>query len=846
MTRPLPLDRLCGLLTGAGGLDSAQAEAQRRRFGRNDIAEAETRRWRDLLRDTARDPMIWFLAGTAALYGALGELVEAGTLLVAVLPLIGMDALLHWRTQASTEGLRSHLATAATVWRDGALAAIAVGDVVPGDLAVVEAGAAFPADGIIVGGRELQVEESALTGESYPVRKHALAAIPANDPEVAIDAAHWGLAGTRLLTGQASLRVAFTGGETLYGEIVRSARGAHERTPLQAAIAHLVTVLLAAAAVVCVVLGIVRVRQGYGWVDAVVSALTLAIAALPEEFPVVFTFYLGVGVYRLARRQALVRRAVSVENIGRISCICSDKTGTITEGRLQLTHLVPAEGIGEDRLLALAAVASQPRGHDPLDLAIRQAAAARAPAPAVEEIERIPFTEGTRRETAIVRGTGAQAGAVFAASKGAAEVILDMARLDAAQREDWTARAAALAGEGHKVIACAWQGLDDAGWTSGAPQHGYQMAGLLAFEDPVRVGVAEAIARCRQAGIHTIMVTGDHPLTARAVADQIGLGGGAPRVITATQMEQHLAAGADAELDAVDVIARAVPSQKLGLVRALQRRGEIVAVTGDGVNDVPALQAADVGIAMGERGTRSAREVAAIVLLDDNFRTIVRAIAEGRQLFLNLQRSFAYLVMIHIPLVITAALIPLAGYPVLYRPIHIVWLELIIHPTAMLVFQDLPAADRLAPLGRRRAARFFSNADWLRIALVGAMLTAMVSAGYARSLGAGGDVAHARAMALALLTTASAGITAALSRLRTRSARGVTAATLALSAALIQIPSLAHLLHLQPLHLDDWGLALAGALLVGTAVLLRVRHSDRAGEGSRATALGLDRAAGGV
>ncbi|MGH7786883.1 MAG: cation-translocating P-type ATPase, partial [Candidatus Binatia bacterium] len=760
MTRPLPLDRLCGLLTDAGGLDRAQVDEQRRRFGRNDIAEAAPRRWRDLLRDTARDPMIWFLAGTAALYAGLGELVEAGTLLVAVLPLVGMDAVLHWRTQASTEGLRSHLASTATVWRDGAPTAIAVADVVPGDLAQIEAGEVFPADGIIVGGRELQVEESALTGESYPVRKRALAAIPAGQAEVAIGSEHWGLAGTRVLTGRVSLRVAFIGGETLYGEIVRSARGgAHEHTPLQAAIAHLVTVLIAAAAVVCIVLAIVRVRQGYGWVDALVSALTLAIAALPEEFPVVFTFYLGVGVYRLARRQALVRRAVSVENIGRISCICSDKTGTITEGRLQLTHLVPAEGIDETRLLELAAIASQRRGHDPLDLAIQQAAAARGPAPVVDEVERLPFTEDTRRETAIVRGTGAQAGAVFAASKGAAEVILDMARLDATQRADWNARAAALAGAGHKVIACAWQNLDDARWAGGEPQHDYQMAGLLGFEDPVREGVADAIALCQQAGIHTIMVTGDHPLTARAVANQIGLGGRAPQVITAAEMEQRLAAGADADLDAVHVIARAVPSQKLGLVRALQRRGEIVAVTGDGVNDVPALQAADVGIAMGERGTRSAREVAAIVLLDDNFRTIVRAIAEGRQLFRNLQLSFAYLLMIHIPLVITAALIPLAGFPVLYMPIHIVWLELIIHPTALLVFQDLPTAGRLAPVARRREARFFSSADWLRIGLVGAVLTMMVAAGYGRSLGAGGEVAHARAMALALLTTASAVLT---------------------------------------------------------------------------------------
>jgi P-type Ca2+ transporter type 2C len=550
---------------------------------------------------------------------------------------------------------------------------------------------------------------------------------------------------------------------------------------------------------------------------------------LPEEFPIVFTFFLGVGVYRLARRQALVRRAVSVENIGRVSSICSDKTGTITEGRLRLTHLVPADGCDEARLLELAAIASRRHGGDPLDDAIQHAAAARGVVPAVEDIERMPFTEDTRRETAIVRAARTQAGGVFAASKGSVEVILGMARLDPAERARWDDRAAALASEGHKVIACAWQPLDAVGWPGGEPQRGYHFAGLLCFEDPVREGVAGAIAVCRQAGIRTIVVAVDHPPTTRAVAGEIGLGGIAPEVITAVEMERRLASDGDGDLDRVDVIARAVPSQKLRLVQALQRRGQIVAVTGDGVNDVPALQAADVGIAMGEHGTRSAREVASIVLRDDNFRTIVRAIAEGRQLFRNLQLSFAYLLMIHIPLVITAALIPLAGYPVLYMPIHIVWLELIIHPTALLVFQDLPNTERLAPAARGRVARFFSTADWLRIVLVGAALTVIVAAGYERSLGVGRNVEHARAMALAVLTMTSAALTAALSQLRTWTARGLAAATAGLSLGLIQIPALSRLLHMEPLHADDWGLAVAAALLIGLPVLLRVRHADRAG-----------------
>jgi Ca2+-transporting ATPase len=819
MRRALPLSRLGDLLTNERGLAIVEVSTRRQRYGPNDIIEVVGHPWFDLVRDTARDPMIWFLVGTSALYGVLGEGVEAFTLLLAILPIVGMDAYLHRRTRASTEGLSSRLATRATVVRNGAATQVAATDVVPGDLAIVSAGEPFPADGIILASSEVQVDESALTGEAYPVPKQPLAGIPADGDEPAVDAVHWGFAGTRMLTGRARLRVVFTGGETVYGEIVRSAAsGAHARTPLQAAIANLVSALVIAAAVVCLLLAFVRLRQGYGWVDALVSAATLAVAALPEEFPVVFTFFLGVGVYRLAKRQALVRRAVSVENIGRVSCICADKTGTMTEGRLHLTHLVPVEEISESGLLDLAAVASRHDSNDPLDGAIlRAVAASERPSVAAEVLETFPFTEDTRRETAVIRD---QDGAVLAATKGSPEVILPMSMLTESERTAWNQRVIDLADDGHKVVASAWRVLDRSGWAGGEPTHGYRFAGLLALEDPVREGVAQAITTCREAGIHIVMVTGDHPVTARAVAREIGLGQEAAVIVSADEMQTRLERGEGASLRDVDVIARAVPSQKLALVRALQEGGEIVAVTGDGVNDVPALQAADVGIAMGERGTRSAREVAAIVLLDDNFRTIVRAISEGRQLFHNLQLSFAYLLMVHFPLVITAALIPLAGYPMLYLPIHIVWLELVIHPTALLVFQELPPTERLQRVGRRTRARFFERRDWVMIAAVGTLITAFIVAGYSYGVSERGSVEHARAMAIAGLTFASAALTAALTRLRTWIARSISGGTVALTVLLVQTPVLAGLLHMQPLHWDDWGRVLAASVLPALLPLL--------------------------
>jgi Ca2+-transporting ATPase len=809
--RQVPVARLQGLLTSERGLTAGEATERRQRYGANDIVETPRGRWWGLARDTLTDPMIWFLAGVSVLYGAVGEITEAFVLLAAIVPLIGMDAFLHRRTQASTEGLRSRLAERATVVRDGVSVVVPTLDLVPGDLAVVSAAEAFPADGIIVGGGggDLQADESSLTGEAYPVPKRPLPGPPRGE-EPLVAASHWGSAGTRLLTGRALVRVVFTGGETVYGEIVRSAAPqGHARTPLQGAIQHLVSVLLVAAALTCVILAIVRVAQGHGWLDALLSAVTLAAAAIPEEFPVVFTFFLGVGVYRLARRQALVRRAVAVENIGRITTICSDKTGTITEGRLRLTHLVAAEPAREAELLALAALASRPDSGDPMDEAmLHEAGAAGAGPEAREALATFPFTEGRKRETAIVRdGRG-----VIAVTKGAAETVLAMSDTAEAERELWNRRVARLAEEGHKVVACAWRPVDERGWDGDEPEQGYRLAGLLAFEDPVREGVVQAIGACRHAGIHAIMVTGDHPLTAGAVAREIGLGDGAPRVVSGEAMEALVARGEGRALRDVDVIARATPAQKVTLVRALQAAGEIVAVTGDGVNDVPALQAADVGVAMGERGTRSAREVAAIVLLDDNFRTIVGAIEEGRQLFHNLRSSFEYLLMFHLPFVGSALVVSLLGYPLLYAPVHVVWIELILHPTALLVFQELPAGG-LEAVPRGARTRFFSRREWLVIALVGGLLTLLVTGAYVWNVEEGGTAAHGRAVAIATLAVASAALAARLSGLRTRTARVIAALTVGSTIVLIQTPRLAEMLHLEPLHLVDWGLAIAGSLV---------------------------------
>ncbi len=819
MHQLIPAQRVEGLYGDECGLSGAEVETRRALYGRNDILDAAPSGWDRILRDTLRDPMVWFLAGTAVLFTAIGDYAEAAVLAAALVPIAAMDAYLHRRTQATTEGLAGRLTPRARALRENIWQDVAATDLVPGDLVRVTAGESFPADGLIVGGTEMQVDESTLTGESLPVRKRPFTAHPATHADISVDGIHWVAAGTRLLTGEAKARLVFTGRETIYGQIIRSARlGQSERTPLQIAISALVTVLIATAVVICIALAATRYYQGHGAVDAIVSAITLAVAAMPEEFPVVFTFFLGVGVFRLARKQALVRRAVVVENIGRVTCICSDKTGTLTEGQLQLAHRIAADTVDPDRLVAIAALASREESADPMDLALLHG----RPLPGDAHIATFPFTEDRRRETAILRTSSA---ATWAAVKGAPETVLAMAALDEAERQAWRRRTQDLAATGHKVIAVAWRPVET--WSGGEPDRDFRFAGLLAFEDPVRDGVAEAVAKAQSAGIRIIMVTGDHPATAAAIAAEIGIGQGTPRVIAGEDFADYIERNGSHGLRDFDVIARAIPSQKLDLVRALQQDGEIVAVTGDGINDVPALQGADIGIAMGERGTRTAREVASIVLLDDNFRTIVRAIAEGRQLFQNLKLSFAYLLMVHMPLVVTAALIPFAGFPLLYLPAHVVWLELIIHPTALLVFQHMPESRDIGIVQRSAARRVFDLREWSIIAAVGALMTVVITLGYARSLGAAYAVEHARTMALAALILGSVVVTIALGGLRDRVGVISVAVTLTSAILLMQFPQAAALLHLKPLHFDDWLIAVSGAVVAGALAVFIPRRAPK-------------------
>jgi len=797
------LEGLRGLQIHEGGLSESQVLSQRSRFGPNDIIETSGNPLFELLTETVKDPMIWFLIGIGCVFLITGEMSDAITLFVAVLPLVFMDAFLHWRTQASTTTLKKQLSSRAKVLRDGKELEIDSRELVPGDILKVETGILLPADGIFESIQDMQIDESVLTGEAFPIAKKKsdkdLFTL-SSDQETMVEAQALGFAGTRVLTGSGTLRVLFTGTNTAYGEIVQSvAQMPHERTPLQKSITRLVTRLIYAAGILCLLLAAIRIYQGHGWLDALLSAATLAVAAIPEEFPVVFTFFLGVGVYRLAKKRALVRRAVSVENIGRITQICTDKTGTITVGLLKLTHLDPTASISKEELIQIALVASS-SASDPMDNAVREYAREKQITQS-EIFQTFPFTENRKRETGFFHS---ESNGLVACVKGAPETLLTISNLSSEERNKWKLKISTWAKEGHKVIACARKSLAR-GTTLEEPTSNLEFCGLLAFEDPVRPEVAKAVRYCLRNGIRVLMITGDHPDTAAAIAREAGLFAGEPKVISAEENpemfnEVWLEQNPDF-LRNLQVISRCTPMQKLRIVTALQKAGEIVAVTGDGVNDVPALKAADIGIAMGERGTRSAKEVSSIILADDNFSTIVNAIHEGRQLFENLRMSFEYLLLIHIPLVLSAAIVPLLGFPLVFLPVHIVWLELIIHPTALLAFQSSAASvDDSIP--QRKS--FFSKFEAATITAAGVSLTAPLVWIFLSDFNNQASLGQARAKVMALLIFWSVGVTFYLTQFRSKLANLVAGLTLLVSIFLMQMSTQLSSLHVAPLSLSIW------------------------------------------
>jgi Ca2+-transporting ATPase len=817
------------------------AEAQRRFDvdGPNRIAAAAKRTWWKRWLGPLADPMVALLLVAAPTYLFIGDATDAIVVFIALIPIAGVGWVLEARSERTLEKLRQLIAPTASVIRDGQLVTVGTEQIVVGDVVVLHEGDIVPADAELIELTQFLVDESTLTGESLPATKSMGGP---GEERLA-----W--AGTTVLAGRAIGRVTATGARTRYGQIGTLVAGVRSpATPLQRALGRLVRVLAIVAAVVCAAVMIAELARGRGLGQAVIAGVSLAIAAIPEEFSMVYALYLALGAWELARGDALVRRLPGVETLGSTTVICTDKTGTLTQGHLAVASVATRDGVVHEQttagsspapemiaLLEDAVLACEPNPYDPLDRAIVDHAQG-----AGIEVARLhsaslvtdwPFDPTDKYITHVWQLAD---GTVRVVAKGAIEGI----RRHAAMNDDSTAQNAhdAFASMGMRVIAVASCSIDGPTGDRARDEQSLSYAGLISFSDPVREGVAEALDQCATAGIRVIMITGDHPATAHAVAEGLHLPHeGADGDLIATG--DDLDAATDEEFDALaattNVFARTRPEHKHRLVVSLRRQGEVVAMTGDGTNDAPALRAADIGVAMGKRGTEVAREAATIVLLDDNFATIVSAVRNGRRIYDNLARAFGYLIAFHAPLLVTALVVPLVGKPLLLLPVHLILLELLLHPVVSLVFQADPADPNVMSRAPLPASSGLGLAALWRPYAVGMSLAAGILALYLGALARGWQPEQARALGFATLLASQAFLLvverspqAPLWRTGLRLTRqlvGALVVIVGITVASVYLHPLAHLLQMRPFPVGGW-IAMLAVIAVTTLWSEPVKH----------------------
>jgi Ca2+-transporting ATPase len=747
---------------GKRGLSSGQVEESRARFGRN-IVDSKIRRtlWQ-ALGEGLREPMFLLLLGATGIYFLLGDVSEALALLAFVAAIVFLTVFQSHRTARVLDSLRELSAPRAQVLRDGQRQLVSAAELVPGDLVFVDEGARVPADGSVMEAHELSVDESLLTGESASVSKSVArpGAHPEEDPGGQL------IFGSMVVQGQGQMIVTATGPNTKLGRIGKSLTGITEaRSPLQLETRTFVNRFTLAAIILCLLLVVAyRLRSGE-WLPGVLAGITLAMGILPEEIPVILTVFMALGARRIASEGVLTRRMSAIETLGQTSVLCVDKTGTLTQNRMSV-RVLSAQGkrqiidpttqrIDEayHELIEYLVLASEIEPIDPMERAFHETGRVE-----LAGTGRLHEDWSLVHEYALTPELPAMSHAWHApeldhhavACKGAPEAVCALCHLGERDTQTVLDEAAQMASGGLRVLGVAKARHSHSGWPEKQHDFEFSFVGLVGLLDPVRPEVAGAVAGCQDAGIRVVMITGDYPSTAQAIATEVGIDG--RRIVTG----QEVAAMNDTRLREaiknVDVFARVKPEQKLRLVNAFRESGQVVAMTGDGVNDAPALKAAHIGIAMGLRGAEVAREVASLVLLRDDFAPIVSAIRLGRRIYANLLEAISYTVAVHIPM-IAAAMIPVfVGWPPLLAPVHIVFLELIINPVCSIVFENEPERENLMRMPPRRVgARLLSNGTLGKAAMAGAVAAMLVLGLYAALLSLGYDLTFSRTLSFIAL-----------------------------------------------------------------------------------------------
>lgn len=774
---------MCASSTAAAELGLSSAEAARRLAveGYNELTPPRRRGIATLLLEVAREPMFLLLVAAGSIYLLLGSVSEALMLLFFVFFIMTLTVLQERRTERVLEALRDLSSPRALVVRDGRPQRIAGREVVRGDILLFAEGDRVAADAVLLECNDLAANESVLTGESVPVRKlpwagrlsaeeEAAGAEPGGDDQPFV------YAGTVLVQGGGVARVTATGSGTAIGRIGKALESTPpSRSPLHAQMRALVRRLAIAASLLSLLLVVLYGLSHGDWLQALLAGITLAMAALPEEFPVILSVFLALGAWRISRSRVLTRRADAIETLGATTVLCTDKTGTLTENRMAIRRIYCDGNVltlddatiadlpeAFHALIEFGILASEREPFDPMERALHELGrstlagtehlhGAEAENGGWELVHEYSLSPDLLAMSHVWRGGGIEHDVV--AAKGAPEAIVDLCHLPPSRADAALRAAAAMADQGLRVLGIAAARLDRMHDESAAatdwPRHqhdiDYEFAGFIGLEDPLRAGVAEAIAAARGAGVRVVMITGDYPRTAQAIARQLGLP--AQRVVTGADLHAMDDATLCEHVRDVDVFARIVPQQKLRLVEAFKANGEIVAMTGDGVNDAPALKAAHIGVAMGARGTDVAREAAALVLLDDDFNSLVATVRLGRRIFDNLRKAVSYTVAVHVPIVGMSLAPVLLGQPLLLLPAHIVFLELIIDPACSVAFEaEAEEADVMRRPPRDPRQPMFGGSVLVIGALMGLVALATSVAIYALALRHGFPDGEVRAL----------------------------------------------------------------------------------------------------
>jgi len=685
------------------GLSTAEAQRRLAASGYNELNPPRQRYVWHVVADVLREPMFMLLIAAGGIYLLLGDVEDALMLLFFVLLIIGLTVFQQRKSERVLEALRNLSSPRAIVIRDGKQQRIVGREVVQGDLMLLKEGDRVAADAVLLSCNNLLADESMLTGESVPVLKHAgspesEARQPGGDDQLFV------YAGTVLVQGSGIGLVTATGKSSAIGKIGKSLEDTRSGTsPLRIQTDKLVRRLAILAVTICLVLVIAYGVTHGNWLDALLAGISLAMASLPEEFPVILSVFMALGAWRISRRNVLTRRLDAIETLGATTVLCTDKTGTLTENRMVIRKLYSSGQMLQvdahsdlpepwHELVEFGILASVREPFDPMERALHELGSRTLSGSehlhaAWQLVHEYSLSPELAAMSHVWQGDGQKQHMV--AAKGAPEAIIDLCHMQKTEVLAIEKVISDMAGQGLRVLGVARAKLKP-GQEWPAQQHDieFSFVGLLGLQDPLRPDVIEAIAQCHAAGIQVVMITGDHAGTAQAIARELGLP--AADVLTGKELDALSDETLSTRLRDVQVFARIVPQQKLRLVEALKANGEIVAMTGDGVNDAPALKAAHIGVAMGKRGTDVAREAAGLVLLNDDFASLVATIRLGRRIYDNLRKGMSYALAVHIPIVGMALLPVLLGNPLLLMPAHIMLLQMIIDPTCSIFFEAEP------------------------------------------------------------------------------------------------------------------------------------------------------------